>query len=547
MSSTTLYRKYRPQTFADMVNQDHIKVTIQQEIKDGNLPHAFLFYGPRGIGKTTTARLLAKTLNCKSVKDSEPCNKCESCKSITNGSSLHLVEVDAASQTGVDNVRDNIIANARVAVSSDAYKVFIIDEVHMLSTSSFNALLKTLEEPPSRVLFILATTEIHKIPETIISRCQRFDFHPIKTADLFEYLKTLVGKEKREVEDAVLQSIAKKSGGHVRDAVSLLGQVLSLPGKVTQESAQLILPVSNIEHVITVFNNIALVQVKEAVQFVSEYEQMGGRILNFADELIEFAHNLMLFVTGANVEVFSGLVASEQEEEIKDIAKSFSPHRLMEVIDILMKRRQQLKDYDQGSIPLELAIIEMGKNPVNVSAPLVPPTPVAPSTPRPVPQRPAPVAPMPTPAPKPTVSTPPAKPKPVAEEKVEEPEITAGDLASYAEVRSAWKSIMLKLNENYHSLFIALKAGELRENNGQPEIAFRYQMHQGYIKTNLHKLIEQCKECIPGKAFNFEVVVDQTLEAPTGGDVEEVDEEEKEEISAELNRLVDAFGGTVIE
>ena len=183
---STLYRKYRPQTFGEVVNQNHVKITLQNEIQAGKIAHAYLFCGPRAVGKTTIARVFAKAVNCTNRKegDFEPCNKCDNCQSIFDGRNLDVIEIDAASHTGVDNVRENIIASARVAPSNYKYKVFIIDEIHMLSASAFNALLKTMEEPPAHAIFILCTTEVHKVPTTIISRCQRFDFKRIGVSEI---------------------------------------------------------------------------------------------------------------------------------------------------------------------------------------------------------------------------------------------------------------------------------------------------------------------------------------------------------------------------
>ena len=233
-----LYRKYRPKTFAEVSDQAHIVGTIQNQLCSGKLAHAYLFCGPRGVGKTTIARLLSKVANCEALKDAEPCLSCASCKEIEAGSAMDLIEIDAASHTGVDHVREMIIDNVRFRPAACKMKVFIIDEVHMLSTSAFNALLKTLEEPPAYALFILATTELHKVPETIISRCQRFDFHRIPTDVLVERLASITKSEKAKLSKDVLEEIARRSEGCLRDAESLLGQVLAV------DDPSLVLPAS---------------------------------------------------------------------------------------------------------------------------------------------------------------------------------------------------------------------------------------------------------------------------------------------------------------
>lgn len=227
---STLYRQYRPQSFAEVFGQNHVKITLSEEIKRQQIASSYLFCGPRAVGKTTIARLLAKSLNClnRSADSAEPCNQCANCLAITAGQSLDIIEIDAASQTGVDNVRENIIASSRLTPSTGQYKIFIIDEVHMLSNSSFNALLKTLEEPPKQVVFILCTTEVHKIPATVISRCERYDFKKIGLTDMVKKLQYILKQEGWSADEAVLAAIAKNSQGHLRDAESLLGQLLAI-------------------------------------------------------------------------------------------------------------------------------------------------------------------------------------------------------------------------------------------------------------------------------------------------------------------------------
>jgi len=232
---SSLYRKYRPQTFADLIAQDHVKQTIQHQIAQGTLAHAYLFMGPRGVGKTTTARLIAKAFNCQKVQYQagtsrdiiEPCNVCSSCVAITGGHALDVMEIDAASNTGVDHVREHIIDAIRFIPHASAFKVFIIDEVHMLSSSAFNALLKTLEEPPAHAVFILATTEIHKIPETIISRCQVFTFKKPTEAVLRNLLGSVAEKEEFELDAGSAELLAILADGSFRDALGELQKILN--------------------------------------------------------------------------------------------------------------------------------------------------------------------------------------------------------------------------------------------------------------------------------------------------------------------------------
>ena len=288
--SNTLYRKYRPQTYAEVVNQNHVKVTIVNQIEQDRVGHAYLFAGPRAVGKTTLARLLAKAVNCEKREKGkhEPCNKCASCKEINEGSSLDIMEIDAASHTGVDNVRETIIASSRIAPSKRQNRVFIIDEVHMLSVSAFNALLKTLEEPPTNVIFILATTEIYKVPSTIISRCQRFDFRKISLGEIADKLREIVKKEKREIDDEVIVSIARQSGGHMRDAESMLGQVFSLGKKVDSELASLVIPKSDFNAVAEYVTALARKETATAIQQVNNMVKQGVDLTQFCTDLLEF-------------------------------------------------------------------------------------------------------------------------------------------------------------------------------------------------------------------------------------------------------------------
>lgn len=355
--SQALYRKYRPMTFGDVTDQNHVKITVQNQIANGTVSHAYLFSGPRGVGKTTIARLLAKTVNCENRAEGgkEPCNTCTNCEEMNIGKSLDIVEIDAASHTGVDNVRENIIESVRFSPSKAKCKVFIIDEVHMLSTSAFNALLKTLEEPPAHALFVLATTEIHKIPQTILSRCQRFDFHRIATPDMIKRLKEIAKAEGVTVADDVLAQIARLSEGCLRDAESLLGQILALGEKeITKEGASIILPVTNTRTVNDLVDAIVRNDVTSALNLLNEFVDQGGSIKNFTDETIDFVRTMLLLKLGAP---YHDHYDAATTENMRRHLERFSAHDCSRLLDALLDVRNR-PTYDAlPHLPLEIAIV----------------------------------------------------------------------------------------------------------------------------------------------------------------------------------------------
>ncbi len=352
----SLYRKYRPQVFADIAGQDHIKKTLQNALSRAELVHAYVFSGPRAVGKTTTARIFARAVNCTARKNgtSEPCNTCSACVSILNNQALDILEIDAASHTGVDNVRENIIAAARVGRSGLSTKVFIIDEVHMLSTSAFNALLKLLEEPPSSVIFILATTELHKVPATVLSRCQRFDFKKIPAEAMRERLLTLCALEKKKVDADVIDSIVRLSEGCQRDAESLLGQILPLdPKHITREHAGIVLPIGNTQLVKEFVQLLLKKDVKEAMHMIARVIDSGVDLEVFTRDVLEFFRTLLLIQSGARD------VLDESVQEIaarEGIANQFTEEQLLTLIQHFMTAQRDSRYFSLPQLPLEVAI-----------------------------------------------------------------------------------------------------------------------------------------------------------------------------------------------
>ncbi|HBD04996.1 TPA: DNA polymerase III subunit gamma/tau, partial [Candidatus Uhrbacteria bacterium] len=356
-----IYRKYRPKTFADVTDQSHVVTTVSNQLKSGSVSHAYLFVGPRGVGKTTIARLLAKSVNCEKRKtgQAEPCNECSACVSIGSGSCLDVAEIDAASHTGVDHVREGIIESARFRPSSAKMKVFIIDEVHMLSASAFNALLKTLEEPPEHVLFILATTEAHKIPETIISRCQRFDFRRVPAESIAKCLKDICKLEKIEVDDDVLSEIARRSDGALRDAQSMLSQVFALGSKkITMDEASLVFPANDAKMQFALLNAISANDSALAIRLLNEYSDSGVDIADFTEHLQNIVRDI-LFIQLGGLEQFRGKYDSASEKELSKIAEKFERNVLTSFLRALPSASKNASNSAIPQLALELLILDV--------------------------------------------------------------------------------------------------------------------------------------------------------------------------------------------
>lgn len=358
MAYTALYRKWRPIVFEEVVGQSHITMTIKNQIKNDNIAHAYLFCGTRGTGKTSTAKIFARAINCLSPKGLNPCNECEVCKGILNESIMDVVEIDAASNNGVDNIRE-LRENVKYPPSKAKFKVYIIDEVHMLSQGAFNALLKTLEEPPGYVIFILATTEPQKIPSTILSRCQRFDFKRVASEELFKRLKHICTQMEIEIEDEVVRLIVRNSDGAVRDALSILDQCISFSqGKLTYEKAIETLGLVTDEFLFKLTDAIYDEDPKEAMELIDGLVNSGKDISQFIKSFINHFRNLMMIKMTESLEEVIDM-SKENIDRLKKQGEKFELNTIIRIINILSGTESEVKWSSQPRILLELAVVKL--------------------------------------------------------------------------------------------------------------------------------------------------------------------------------------------
>ena len=520
---SSLYQKYRPQKWSEIVDQNHIKITIQNEIEEGKVSQAYLFCGPRAVGKTTTARIIAKAVNCENRKEgeSEPCGKCDSCLSIGRGNDLDVIEIDAASNTGVDNVRENIIAFSRLRPAHRKYKVFIIDEVHMLSLAAFNALLKILEEPPSYVIFILATTEIHKVPLTIISRCQRFDFKKIPINGIVEKLAKIAKKEGIEIEENVLLEVAKRSQGCMRDAESLLAQVFSIGGKkITTEKAQLIIPQSDNNLCIELITYIIKKDISKAINLVDNIVSQGINLVIFTQNLLEIMRAILL--VKIDTKFVPELAINFDDRTIKNIgklAKEIDKTKLLKVIDLLLEAKPNLVKSDITQLPLELAIAkacDFGddkdiKN-VNFNSDIIKKTNL-----------------------------------PDNKEKIknEENNFQNSQKITIEEIKNKWNIFLKNIQEHNHSLIFILRLTKpISITGNELKLSCQYKFHKERLKepTIFNKLIKALEQTYQ-RNLNINIIVEEKYKENTNLDKETQNNNDTDIVED----LKEEFGGTVIE
>ena len=355
-----LYRVYRPKTFEDVVGQEHIVKTLKNQIKNNNIGHEYLFSGTRGTGKTSTAKIFARAVNCLNPINEEPCNECEICIDTLNDNIMDIVEIDAASNNSVDDIRE-LRESVKYTPSKAKYKVYIIDEVHMLSQGAFNALLKTLEEPPSYVIFILATTEPHKIPATILSRCQRFDFKRVSSKDIADRMSYICEKENIQAEDKALSLIARNSQGALRDALSILDQCMSFGNdKIEYNDVIELLGTVNIDELFQLSQSIIDEDTKKSLQILNEFIIWGKDIRNLINDLIDHFRNLMVCKVSKDLDEIISL-PEESIERLKEQSKTININDLIRILNILSETQDSMKSSSNTRILAEVTMMKIAQ------------------------------------------------------------------------------------------------------------------------------------------------------------------------------------------
>jgi len=366
MTYIALYREWRPKVFEEVVGQQHITTTLKNSIKNNRIAHAYLFCGIRGTGKTSTAKIFAKALNCEKGPAPTPCNVCSKCKAIDNGRLMDVIEIDAASNRGIDEIRE-LRDNIKYPPSEGRYKVYIIDEVHMLTKEAFNALLKTLEEPPQYVVFILATTEPHRLPDTILSRCQRYDFKRLTISDIIGKMREILDKHGLKADDQALAVIARNSQGAMRDALSLLDQCISYADtELTKDIVLEILGTVNEEFLFDFAESIRTKDLQKCLAKIDELTYNGKDLHQFVNDLLYHFRNLMVARVSQNP---TGIIDLSEEsiEALKNQSKGFELEEILRVINILSETEKDVKWASHPRIPLEIALVKLTKPEVDDS------------------------------------------------------------------------------------------------------------------------------------------------------------------------------------
>ncbi|MCR1899959.1 DNA polymerase III subunit gamma/tau [Irregularibacter muris] len=548
MSYIALYRKWRPKTFEDVVGQEHITTTLKNQILFNRIAHAYLFSGTRGTGKTSTAKIFARAVNCPHHIQGDPCHQCEVCKEIESSGVMDIIEIDAASNRGVDEIRD-LRERVKYPPSLGRYKVYIIDEVHMLTQEAFNALLKTLEEPPKHVIFILATTEPHKLPATILSRCQRFDFKRVTLKDMVGRMEYICREMDISIEEKALELIAKNAEGAMRDALSILDQCLSLVEEnqtITYENITDTLGLASESWVYDIAGSILKQDIRNTLSLLHEMMDNGKDILQMVKQLREHFRNLLMVKTLSQAENILEMTA-EQIESLKNQGEEIIEERLFRFIDHLNQVENKMKTTSQPVIILEMELINLCKQPKGESlesllerisilekkiqdgmvtqaspSPRVTPTPTPPPPSRPKVQ--------PTPSPTRT-SVPP--------QGEEQETLQRNDSLTKENIQEKWGDILREVRKRKVSVEALLKEGQLAQyDKGKLLLGFKegFGFHQTALsrKDNLG-LLQQVISQVMNSAIKVECVM---MDQITFSGQEEVDI---------VDKTIEIFGEDVVE
>ena len=346
--------KWRPKKFSELIGQEHITTTLQNSIRGNRIAHAYLFTGPRGVGKTSTARILAKTLNCLNSKDTEPCNECELCKDIQSNRTLDIIEIDGASNRGIDEIR-TLRESVKYAPTKGKYKVYIIDEVHMLTKESFNAFLKTLEEPPAHTIFIFATTDVHKVPLTIISRCQRFDFRRIHLDTIKSALKNIADDEKIKIDDKTLSIIAKKADGSLRDAESYFDQVVAFcDKKIDPITVSKMLNLIDDDIYFKISDAVLEKNFRTVFEITNEIYENGWNFIDFMEGLLEHFRNILTVILNKKTDLIE--TAEVNKLRYAEYEEKFTSNDILRLLNFLTKVQQELRFSQNHKLKIEIAL-----------------------------------------------------------------------------------------------------------------------------------------------------------------------------------------------
>lgn len=538
--SDTLYRKYRPRNFSEVIGQAHIVRTLRNSIRNGRIGHAYLFTGPRGTGKTSLARIFAKAANCSDSgkHEGDACLECAACRTASDGKAFDIIEIDAASNTGVDNIRE-LRETVAVPATSLKYKVYIIDEVHMLSGGAFNALLKTLEEPPAHVIFILATTEIRKVPETVISRCQRFDFARLTLDNIIEKLSFIAEKEGVKIDKEALEMIALASEGGMRDAESLLGQVISLEDKeITAKEAREIIGTTDRESVETIVSNLAANDTTEAIANLNRLSEEGYDLAVFAKSLLAYLRELML--VGIDESLANGFVRKMTAERLKrmsELAGSLGLPRIIETVNLTLEAQSRISSSLIPQLPLEIAFIKATR------------TFPAPPKPEKKEYRVQPAGTVPETA-KPSESKKAdgkeAETPPVSKSEFPVPE--NGPEPDMSQVRSIWPKLLKDIRPCNHSLSALLSNCQAVRTEGRNVVlATPYEFYRDkLIEPQSRLTVENVLGSILGTKVRIEIVIDRDL-APKPEEEKPAEPAKEGEQSSLLSSALEMMGGEVVE